>query len=272
MRSTEQELQDRTPSQEVFARALFKDKLSPFLADVRAKLRNGEPVLTKNTDTRLHRLAEASTSNKVILANGCISKIDASDIANIKPFIVAHNWAAAFADVASDAYKELRAPYPACAFEFLVLGRSVICLVFDDESGRVTIRLMLDLDDAWFVVNSGDQGNEQQAEFFVHIIHQAKATLLAIDAQLAVRNLVRAPIALNRKRQSSGRHPVYDHHVVDLCPKAKADRFDGGGTHASPRLHFRRGHWRHFTTHRTWISACLVGNPDLGFLSKHYVV
>lgn len=45
--------------------------------------------------------------------------------------------------------------------------------------------------------------------------------------------------------------------------------------HESPRLHWRRGHWR--TIHRytdderkTWVKKCLVGDPRKGFSDKHY--
>jgi hypothetical protein len=47
------------------------------------------------------------------------------------------------------------------------------------------------------------------------------------------------------------------------------------GTHESPALHWRRGHWR--TLHRateaetkTWIRKCLVGDPDRGYVAKNY--
>jgi hypothetical protein len=48
-------------------------------------------------------------------------------------------------------------------------------------------------------------------------------------------------------------------------------------THESPRLHWRRGHWRvihRFSEFegRTWIRRCLVGNPDRGFVDKDYRV
>jgi hypothetical protein len=36
------------------------------------------------------------------------------------------------------------------------------------------------------------------------------------------------------------------------------------------RLHFRRGHFRHFDGWKTWVNWCLVGDPDLGFVDKHY--
>jgi hypothetical protein len=31
-----------------------------------------------------------------------------------------------------------------------------------------------------------------------------------------------------------------------------------------------RGHWRHYERHKTWIKWTLVGDPDLGFVDKHY--
>ena len=47
------------------------------------------------------------------------------------------------------------------------------------------------------------------------------------------------------------------------------------GTHESPALHWRRGHWR--TLHRateaetkTWIRKCLVGDPERGYIAKNY--
>jgi hypothetical protein len=42
------------------------------------------------------------------------------------------------------------------------------------------------------------------------------------------------------------------------------------GAAASPRLHFRRGHYRHYPNHKLWIRWCLVGNPDLGFIDADY--
>jgi hypothetical protein len=38
----------------------------------------------------------------------------------------------------------------------------------------------------------------------------------------------------------------------------------------SPRLHFRRGHHRHYENYKLWIKWQLVGNPDIGFIDKDY--
>ena len=43
------------------------------------------------------------------------------------------------------------------------------------------------------------------------------------------------------------------------------------GTHASPRLHWRRGHRRHLPDGKaTWVRACLVGDPFAGTVSHDY--
>jgi hypothetical protein len=46
-------------------------------------------------------------------------------------------------------------------------------------------------------------------------------------------------------------------------------------SHESPRLHWRRGHWRvlhRFSEFedRVWVRRCLVGDPDRGFVEKDY--
>lgn len=45
------------------------------------------------------------------------------------------------------------------------------------------------------------------------------------------------------------------------------------GTHESPALHWRRGHWRNLPRAdeaRTWVRKCLVGDPERGFVTKNY--
>ena len=46
-----------------------------------------------------------------------------------------------------------------------------------------------------------------------------------------------------------------------------------GGTHASPRQHERRGHWRTYRSgKRVWVKNCVVGDPSLGHVKHAYVV
>lgn len=56
-----------------------------------------------------------------------------------------------------------------------------------------------------------------------------------------------APPKLNKAREKRGDCPLLDHHIVTLVPGRFLERGpgQGGGTHASPRLHWRRSHKRH---------------------------
>ena len=74
------------------------------------------------------------------------------------------------------------------------------------------------------------------------------------------------------KRVRQGRPPQYDWETIIIePPQPKAD--PQGGTHASPRWHERRGHWR--TTRsgkRCWVRNCEVGDKAKGAVFHDYVI
>jgi len=74
------------------------------------------------------------------------------------------------------------------------------------------------------------------------------------------------------KRMRQGRPPQYDWETIIIePPQPKAD--PQGGTHASPRWHERRGHWR--TTRsgkRCWVRNCEVGDKAKGAVFHDYVI
>ena len=76
---------------------------------------------------------------------------------------------------------------------------------------------------------------------------------------------------INRKRASKGKSPIaFDWHTVEIGPKAIKNA-PQGGTHASPRLHDRRGHWRSLKSGRqVWVKACKVGDASKGVVFKDY--
>ena len=67
----------------------------------------------------------------------------------------------------------------------------------------------------------------------------------------------------NQRREKQGKPPlIYDWHTVALPAMSK-----GGqglvGTHASPRRHERRGHWRTCANgKRVWVRNCTVGDAS----------
>ena len=72
------------------------------------------------------------------------------------------------------------------------------------------------------------------------------------------------------KKVRQGKVPTYDWTTVVIEPsKPKGD--SQGGTHASPRWHERRGHWRNMKSgKKVWVKNCEVGDKSLGAVFKDY--
>jgi hypothetical protein len=77
----------------------------------------------------------------------------------------------------------------------------------------------------------------------------------------------------HEKKVRQGKIPSYDWTTVVIEPsKPKGD--SQGGTHASPRWHERRGHWRVMkkTGRKVWVKNCEVGNKARGAVFHDYEV
>lgn len=76
----------------------------------------------------------------------------------------------------------------------------------------------------------------------------------------------------NQRKISQGKAPTYDWKTVFI--KASAERSESkGGTHASPRLHDRRGHLRRLRNGKNvWIKAHKVGRAELGSVFHDYKI
>ena len=81
------------------------------------------------------------------------------------------------------------------------------------------------------------------------------------------------PSLINSKRAAKGKGPaLFDWHTVEVAPVTKKMPHQGG-THASPRLHDRRGHWRTYPSgKRGWVKSCKVGDASKGVIFKDYEV
>ena len=86
---------------------------------------------------------------------------------------------------------------------------------------------------------------------------------------------------LQKSRKKKGKLPLFDYRVLQLVHSdGRRTSMFGGGTHSSPRFHFRRGHFgNRWKGHgedkklvRVWISPCAVGNKSDGEIHKEYVV
>lgn len=74
----------------------------------------------------------------------------------------------------------------------------------------------------------------------------------------------------NRRKIAQGRRPSYEWRTVVVQPRPKSS--PQGGTHASPRAHDRRGHWRTLKDKRVWVKPCRVGNPADGQVFHDYKI
>jgi hypothetical protein len=193
-------------------------------------------------------------------------------------FLIEHDWAAAFARAdefgdprVNEQGKEIwdfSLPYPDCCFEFQFSGRRLCALVrFDGDRYSWTSVVKTSVGWVFFALSE-----PEHAAIRDRVKAIVRAVAVALDAEVAETQVIRAPHKLNRARDRRGRAAVADYHVVKLAHRSRVTPLHSGGHNdrSSVRLHFRRGHWRHFEVHKTWIKWTLVGDPDLGFIDKHY--
>lgn len=76
----------------------------------------------------------------------------------------------------------------------------------------------------------------------------------------------------NRRKIAQGKAPTYEWRTVVIEP-VQAKREHQGGTHASPRLHDRRGHLRRLRSGKNvWVRACKVGDANKGAVFHDYKI
>ncbi len=96
----------------------------------------------------------------------------------------------------------------------------------------------------------------------------------SLDAGVeAYQPTVKANSPTNKRRIANGEPAlIFDWRTVVIEPKQ--DKSESlGGTHASPRQHERRGHWRVTASGRkVWVRNCKVGNASNGVVFHDYKV
>jgi hypothetical protein len=120
---------------------------------------------------------------------------------------------------------------------------------------------------------------EEREDFIAKFAHGAVAFICVLTAILSVRGAMvtieKAPEKLNIKRARKGRALIDDVRHVTIVVGGVQYAVSGHpkGTHASPRLHWRRGHIRHLASGAVAIiSPCLVGSAEQGVVKHDYAV
>lgn len=82
---------------------------------------------------------------------------------------------------------------------------------------------------------------------------------------------IEAPGKLNKKRIAAGKVPFFEYRVLKIRAAGQKTAETGGGSHASPRLHYRRGHIRRLQSgKKTWVRPHMVGDAAKGHIVKDY--
>lgn len=245
-------------------------------------------VFEKNDTVRLHQVLDELVIKAEDEAKTYVSPMEMAALKqclrDAQIFVIKHDWAGAFAGSLEDVGQDMRLPYDLCAFEFRISGRTFIMFAANKEvEGQSQIvysaihwsqakqQWLLWREEAWA---KHSQAYDSKETPFMFGKRQIQAICVALDTKIASSQVVPAPEKLNKKRLASGKSPLLAYHTVDL-----SRRLEQASNRASPsepsgrkvRMHFRRGHWRQYASGpRVWIEWMLVGNPDTGFIQKHY--
>lgn len=180
----------------------------------------------------------------------------------------------------------LRLPFERCALVGVdQLNYKHLCLFVQVEPDAVTAVLYFMCASGWsrtslfaitvqngcFAAHQvyGEETPTQEEAGFVTGLLYTWLSLLQTHSGDAYEPVIRATFT-NRRKSAEGKPPSYSWNTV-VVPAMQRAGVALGGTHASPRLHERRGHWSKLEGGRqVWVRDCLVGNPDLGVVEKDY--
>ena len=119
----------------------------------------------------------------------------------------------------------------------------------------------------------GDKTPDKDKVLGLLAIISAFTESLSANSSTAYQPTIKANSPTNQRRIANGKPAlIYDWRTVVVEPKqAKSESL--GGTHASPRQHERRGHWRVTSAGRkVWVRNCTVGDASKGTVFHDYKV
>jgi hypothetical protein len=181
---------------------------------------------------------------------------------------------------------EWRLPFERCCFEFrFVFDKAKLhfLCVTEESAGQKQYRFFVEVraegQECWAALEKGEHGefndlahSSDPVRFAAFIENEIRAICVLIDAEVLERQQERVPHLLNEARERRGKLPFYSFHTLRLRRAVRyvGAEFAGERAKNSPRLHLRRGHWRHFPTFKTWVRWTVVGDPSRGFVDKAY--
>ncbi|RLA17455.1 MAG: hypothetical protein DRQ62_14945 [Gammaproteobacteria bacterium] len=189
--------------------------------------------------------------------------------------------------------KEVKLPYELCYFEFYgssILAREhvddcILFQVFFNLPGKnwliIPPKIMLVLD-----TTIGRIFPLKNQQLFSEISKEKQlAELIGATVGFMIRFLVafncsntyienNSPsIKLQKSRIKKGKLPLFEYKTLHInMNNTRVKKQPGAGTHASPKVHLRRGHIRKLEKEDIWVQPCVVGSKENGIIYKDYDV
>lgn len=124
------------------------------------------------------------------------------------------------------------------------------------------------------IVSNGKEGPFPDSEMRESPFYWCVLACVSLnEATFSVKSMVPASM---RNPRAAAVTPAsgWEYRIVDISKQPEqTSRLDGSaGTHASPRWHMRRGHWRRLRSGKqAWVRACAVGSEERGGVIKDYI-
>lgn len=247
-------------------------------------------VVTPTRVSKTHKLVEAAYKGYAMLINDRANEYPQEQLdamcefllSDSQVFLVSQNWHELMKQAEGYDGMDVMVPADICTFEMTIDGKHIIFKLACPKDEVPTLRncaafTAYELADGFWGVMAPyrlDNMLHSRSDYKLSntIDENVLALCVGLEAEVLTQTLVRAPERLNKKRMKEDKPPLRDHYTVDLTKRHRTDpvEYPVHGERQSPRLHFRRGHWRHFENHKTWIKWMLVGNAELGTVTHQY--
>lgn len=177
-----------------------------------------------------------------------------------------------------------RLPFPACWIEFKTKTRMIgaLCVEASEGDRGIWVHPVAKCKDGWFTGSicfidvsdltymTPDENPEE--EWHTSCLKLVSSFLSAVNCTNVKRVESKPPAALNKARIRRGKQPLFSTWTLSISiPRERRDSVALGGSHASPRVHLRRGHPREYRPGLwTWVQPCAVGAKENGMIHKDY--
>ena len=124
----------------------------------------------------------------------------------------------------------------------------------------------------WHILANSQGYNDSQRHFIVTMCSPVTTLQGMLLSRDVVSTVVPARPKLNKHRVRAGKPPTVEYKVLTINPRSVIEHSpssDGAGRQ-SPRLHFRRGHFRRLANKITAVAPAIIGAADRGVIIKDY--